>query len=177
MSGSYMDECGFTDQSDGRDTYKIFISHSSRDVDLVTAFVEMLEGIGIGHGKVFCSSVPGYGIPLGEDIYDYLREELIGKRVYVIFFLSDAYYESAACLNEMGAAWILRHDHLTILQPGFTFKEIKGAVNPRAIALDLNGECKDRLNDLFEKLKVMFRLNGVPLNRWEYHRERFLARL
>ena len=118
-----------------------------------------------------------YGIPLGEDIYEYLRSELLGNKVYVMFFLSDAYYQSTACLNEMGAAWILRSDYLTILQPGFTFREIKGAVNPRKIALDLNGDCRASLNNLFEELKKKFLLRKISYNKWERYRERFMEQL
>lgn len=157
--------------------YKIFISHASADKHLVTAFVELLEGIGIRQEQIFCSSLPEYGIPLGEDIYEYLRKELLGNKVYVIFFLSDAYYRSAACLNEMGAAWILRSDYLAVLQPGFTFQEIKGAVDPRKIALDLNGTCREPLNSLFERLKKMFSLEPVPLSRWERYRDHFVEQL
>lgn len=156
---------------------KIFISHASADKCLVTAFVELLEGIGIKQEQIFCSSIPEYGIPLGEDIYEYLRKELLRSRVYVIFFLSEAYYKSVACLNEMGAAWILRNDYLAVLQPGFTFKEIKGAVNPRKIALDLNESCRESLNSLFEKLRKMFSLENTPLSRWERYRDHFVEQL
>ena len=95
----------------------------------------------------------------------------------MIFFLSEAYYQSVACLNEMGAAWILRSDYLTVLQPGFTFQEIKGAIDPRKIALDLNGDCKASLNKLFEQLKVKFLLKEISYNRWERYRERFMEQL
>lgn len=156
--------------------YKIFISHASADKQLVTAFVELLEGIGIDSEQIFCSSLPEYGVPLGEDIYEHLRNELLGNgnKVYVIFFLSDAYYQSAACLNEMGAAWILRSDYLAVLQPGFTLREIKGAVNPRRIVLDLNGDCREALNGLYDKLKKMFKLKEMPYNKWERYRGRFM---
>lgn len=51
---------------------KIFISHSSLDKNYVSHFVDFVEGIGLRSEQLFCSSVPGYNIPLDEDIYDYL---------------------------------------------------------------------------------------------------------
>lgn len=157
--------------------YKIFISHASADEPLATAFVDLLEGLGIDPAQIFYSSLAEYGIPMGEDIFEYLRNELLGNKVYVIFFLSDAYYQSAACLNEMGAAWILRSEYLTVLQPGFTLREIKGAVNPRKIVLDLNGDCRKSLNSFFEKLKKMFSLENIPYSKWERYRDRFMGQL
>ncbi len=53
---------------------KIFISHSGEDRNYVTCLVHFLENIGLGNNQLFCSSVPGYNIPLGEDIYDYLKQ-------------------------------------------------------------------------------------------------------
>lgn len=156
---------------------KIFISHASADKQLVTAFVELLEGLGIAPDQIFYSSLKEYGVPMGEDIFEYLRYELLGNKVYVIFFLSDAYYQSVACLNEMGAAWILRSDYLTVLQPGFEFREIKGAVNPRRTVLDLNIDCRESLNEFFEKLKMMFSLKKISYNRWERYRDRFMRQL
>ncbi len=173
MSYSFVQELN----NENSEKYKIFISHASIDKKLVTAFVELLEGIGVDSEQIFFSSLSEYGIPFGADIYEYLRNEFLGNKVYVIFFLSEAYYQSVACLNEMGAAWILRSDYLTVLQPGFTFQEIKGAIDPRKIALDLNGDCRASLNKLFEQLKEKFLLKEISYNRWERYRERFMEQL
>ena len=54
---------------------KIFISHASKDKNYVSSIVKLLEFIGLRQEQLFCSSVPGYGIPLDEDIYDYLRQQ------------------------------------------------------------------------------------------------------
>lgn len=156
---------------------RIFISHSGRDEKIATAFVELLEGLGLNQKHIFCSSVPGYNIPLGKDIYDHLQEEFQNSRIYVIFLLSKNYYESAACLNEMGAAWVLRSEYLSVILPGFSFSEIKGAVNPNRIAIDLNKDCRDRLNDLKEQIEVLFGTEKISMNRWERYRESFTKRI
>ena len=119
---------------------KVFISHSSQDKDYVSCIVDFLEDIGLTQEQLFCSSIPGYGIPLDEDIYDYLKQQFQEHNLHVILVLSDNYYQSVACMNEMGAAWILQNKYTTILLPGFEFKEIKGAINPRKIGLKLDGD-------------------------------------
>lgn len=85
---------------------KIFISHSSKDVKYVEPIVELLADIGMTNDNLFCSSIPDYGIPLNQDIYEYLSSLFSENELYVIFVLSSNYYGSPACLNEMGAAWV-----------------------------------------------------------------------
>lgn len=158
-------------------SYRIFISHSWQDREAVTAFVELLECLGLTEKDIFCSSVPGYGIPLGKDIYEFLREELSGDLIYGVYFLSENYYNSAACLNEMGALWVLRSEYLSMILPGFSFSKVKGAVNPNRIAINLNGDCRDRLNDLKEELEQRFKLTPVSWNRWERGRDRYMENI
>jgi hypothetical protein len=43
---------------------RVFISHSSQDKNYVTCLVGFLEDIGLTEEMLFCSSVPGYDIPL-----------------------------------------------------------------------------------------------------------------
>lgn len=77
--------------------------------------------------------------------------------------LSKNYYESTACLNEMGATWILHKQYQTILLPGFEFKEIEGAINPRSISFKLDdkfyrnaamGEFKDNIVEFLQLNQV-----------------------
>jgi hypothetical protein len=156
---------------------KIFISHSSADIEFVKPVVELLEDIGVRHKELFCSSVPGYGIPLGEDIYDYLRKQFDDYDLHVILFLSDNYYLSAACLNEMGAAWVLKNRNTIILAPGFEYQSIKGAVNPRQISMKLDtvdDEIKKNLGDLKDIIINDFNLSPLADIRWEKKRDRFI---
>lgn len=114
---------------------KVFISHASKDVSAVKHIVELLELIGFDENNMFCSSVEPYGIPTGMDIYEYLQKQFRDFDLHVIFVLSNNYYNSAACLNEMGAAWVLSCSKTVMLLPGFNFSDIDGAINPRKIAI------------------------------------------
>ena len=65
---------------------KVFISHSTADKEYARAIVRLLTDIGLKREMIFCSSLNPYGVPLNKNIYDYIREEFIQKKLYVIFF-------------------------------------------------------------------------------------------
>lgn len=159
---------------------KIFISHSSLDKDNVSALVELLEGIGLNESQIFCSSIPGFDIPLNADIYDYLKTQFDSYSLHVIYILSENYYNSVACMNEMGAAWILQNKYTTILLPGFAFKQIQGAINPRQIGLKLDNEesdIKNRLGQLKCDIIEEFKLHSITDVRWEEKRDTFIKKI
>lgn len=159
---------------------KIFISHSSKDRGYASLVVELLEEIGLRGENIFCSSVAGYGIPLDENIYAYLQQQFDQYNLHVIFILSDNYYGSAACLNEMGAAWVLKNRYTSILLPDFEFHKIAGAIDPRQIGLKLTNSStaladeKERLGQLKDGLLSEFALLDLPAPRWEQKRDRFI---
>jgi len=157
---------------------KVFISHATKDEAYVRKLVELLEDIGLTEEQVVCSSIPGYGIPLGEDIYEWLAKQFRDFDLHVLFVLSDNYYSSVACQNEMGAAWVLKTKYDTILLPGFEFRDIKGAVNPNQISMKLGGNeevLKQHLNELKDKLVTEFVLTMPSATKWERHRNTFVA--
>lgn len=158
---------------------KIFISHSSADLKYVEPFVELLADIGMTNDNLFCSSVPDYAIPLNQDIYDYLASLFRECKLYVIFVLSDNYYNSPACMNEMGAAWVLKNEYTSILLPKFEYKEIKGAVNPNKIGMKLDDDdelLKKRLGELKNIISEKFGIS-VPDMRWEKKRNDFISKI
>lgn len=150
----------------------LFISHAQKDQELVDRFVNLLLLMGINEKNIFYSSLPAFSVPIREDIYDYLRNLLDKDIVIPIFMLSDNYYDSVACLNEMGAIWVKRNDsYFTFILPGFEFKEIKGAINPnkKGIKLDdsevnVRGELT-RFKDILSQ-SDMFSLN-ISNAQWE----------
>lgn len=135
----------------------IFISHASKDEKYVKELVSLLAPLNIP--KIVCSSLYGYHIPNDEDIYDYLAENLYGNG-RVVFILSENYYQSPACLNEMGACWILNKNYSTILTPNFSFEEIAGAVNPNQLSFRLDDS--NRIAEFIEKIKGEFGATGLP---------------
>lgn len=135
----------------------IFISHASKDKKYVEALVNLLVPLRIPN--IVCSSLNGYHIPNDVDIYEYLADK-ISKTGKVIFVLSENYYNSAACLNEMGACWVLNKNYTTILTPNFNYNNIEGAINPNQMSFKLNDQI--RLCEFVESLKDEFKTTGLP---------------
>ena len=157
---------------------KIFISHSSKDVGYVAKVVNLLDGMGLDQTQVFCSSLPGYGIPIDTNIFDYLRDQFLEYNLHVIFIHSDNYYQSPVSLNEMGAAWALKSAVTSVLLPGFGFEKMTGVVNNQAIAIKLDGaelELKDKLNQLYDKIVEEFGVTKKADIIWEQKRDAFIA--
>ena len=68
--------------------HKLFISHSSKDVDYVEAIVGLLEILGLRDEEIICSSVPPYCIPLGNKVYEWLVNEFQNSDLHVIYAFS-----------------------------------------------------------------------------------------
>ena len=156
---------------------KIFISHAAEDKEYVVKLVELLEWMGLDQTQLFCSSLPGYGIPVGKDIFDYLREQFWNFELHVLLIHSKNYYKSAASLNEMGAAWVLRNNCTSFLLPDFSFEDMTGAINGKSIAIKLDNdetEVKDKLNQLYKIVIDEFGLIKKTAIVWETKRDSFI---
>ena len=160
----------------------LFISHAEKDSKMVEKFVDLLYDMGVPEKSMFCSSISEIGVPIKTDIYEYLRSLLDSEEVIPIFMLSDNYYSSAACLNEMGAVWIKQKDYFTFLLPGFEFSKIKGAINPskRGISLGYKSErelqnLKGDLNQFWQEISKLF--NVEQYERWERKRDEFIKQI
>ena len=115
---------------------KLFISHSSKDAAFGKALVELLLEIGIKGSQIVFTGDPQYGIPPDENIFDYLKSQ-INDDAYMLYLISNNYYSSVACLNEMGAAWVKQNHYSLLMIPGFDSGNPcfqKGAADPRKIA-------------------------------------------
>ncbi len=156
---------------------KIFISHSTKDRSYVAQIVALLDDMGLDQTQVFCSSLPGYDIPVGTNIFDYLREQFFSFDLHILFIHSRNYYQSAVSLNEMGAAWALKSEYRSLLLPGFTFDEMTGVVNSDTVAIKLDNdemEVKDKLNQLYTYIVEEFGLTKKADIIWEQKRDYFI---
>ena len=159
----------------------IFLSHSSKDKDYIGAFVNLLESLGLREDDIICSSIPPYCVPLDNNVYDWLLKAFQTCNLHMIFALSKSYYGSAASLNEMGAAWAMKHKWTGILLPGFSFSEISGCIDPAQISIKLDDEDRDTLNfrlgELKDKIVEEFGLRPLSSALWERKRNEFLDRV
>nr|WP_237458521.1 toll/interleukin-1 receptor domain-containing protein [Pontibacillus yanchengensis] len=123
---------------------KIFISHSSDDKEVCKAFVDFLERLGIEEDQILYSSSSRHGIPAEMDIFNFLRGEIDGG-ITVYYMLSDNYYSSPYCLNEMGAAWVKQNDSKTFILPNLT-GGIRGVID--------DGNKGYALNDSYDLIQL-----------------------
>lgn len=156
------------------DISKIFISHASKDADVVEEIIEMLESIGIESNQIFCTSFEGYGIGLGENFLDTIKSELSSDSL-VLFVLSENFYNSPVCMCEMGATWVLSKEHIPIVVPPLSYDDIKG-VFPLSQGFILTDSLK--LNSFKEKIENTFNIsNPLSFSTWERKRDRICNRL
>ncbi|TGE20846.1 toll/interleukin-1 receptor domain-containing protein [Hymenobacter metallicola] len=154
---------------------RLFVSHATKDRALVEEFVELLEMMGLTKDHIFCSSMPGYGIPLGENFLERLKQELSGE-VMVLFLLTPNFFDSKICLCEMGATWVLSQSHVPVVVPPLEYKDIQGVI-PLTQGFKVNDKLK--LNELAIQVAERFGIASGPRHddQWERKRDKVLARI
>lgn len=153
---------------------KIFISHASKDSEVVDEIIEILETIGVRHNQIFCTSFAGYGIDLGKNFLDSIKEELSSDSL-VIFLLSNNFYASPVCLCEMGATWVLAKEHIPILLPPFGYQDVQGVI-PLTQGFKINES--DKLNLFKEKIEKVFDIQEtLDPTTWERKRDKIMKRI
>jgi len=153
---------------------RIFISHASADKGFCDIFVELLTSIGFTERTIIYTSKSEFGVPNGEEIFDYLRSNLRNRKLWVFFMLSENFYNSPYCLNEMGAAWVKQSKSHNILLPKFDHKDVKGVVSKNQLILNLCDPV--RLTELFQELKKTWQLPISP-TMWAGIQQNFINKI
>lgn len=156
----------------------IFLSHKSEDSKYGDALAKLIRSLGVAENDLIYTSHPLHKIPFGNDIYDYLRDKL-GTSVYMIFLLSDEYFESAACLCELGATWLAQSDYDLMFTPNFNSRNLKYIQSPldkNRIGVVLksdNSQLKSALIEFKNKILKKFSLK-INEQKWQYVLEEFI---
>lgn len=139
---------------------KIFISHSSKNVNYGQAIVDLLVAVGINSEQIIFTSNDAFGIPTGQNIFNWLKAR-ITEKPHVVYLLSSEYYSSIACLNEMGAAWVVENEHTIVFTPKFKASSLEfqnGALDPREMGFKINNP--DRMTEFIENLRSSFPISN-----------------
>lgn len=141
----------------------LFLSHSSMDKQYADLLRDFLSGIGVKDECLIYTSHPNHKIPLDESIFEYLRK-FINQNVYMIIMWSDSYLDSPACMNELGALWVVGGNYTNVFVPGFDFnnpkfKQCAIDTNKMGIALKKDAVCKTRLIELKNNVSKLFNLS------------------
>lgn len=157
---------------------KVFISHSSSDLEYVMSIVELMEDIGVPEEGIFCSSLPGYNIPLGSGITDYISKQFSEYQIKAYVILSANFNNSTFCSNEIGAITFLNLDSTLIFLPGFAPDQMKGVLNPNKTGIKLDDNInivKDRIREMRDDLISFFSLPKMSEPKWEHKRDKFIS--
>ena len=133
--------------------------------------------MGLSGKNLIYTSNPSLGVPVGRDIFGFLKGCFTDYDLYVVFVISrDNYYASPVCLNEMGAAWVVGSGCCPVLLPGMEFEQMRGVLgsSTSAISLDRPGEAKYQLGQVRDRVLSHVGLPALDDDRWEGLRDGFL---
>lgn len=142
-----------TQSSNIKSTVDIFISHSSKDEEVVELFVDKILrlSLGIEIENIFCTSIESTSISTGDDFRSVIKSKLI-EASHVIQIISENYRASEVCLNEMGAAWVLNSKVIPFILSPITYSTVGFIHSPNQLSkLD---EQKDLLKFIDEMKDV-----------------------
>ena len=151
---------------------RIFISHASKDKELIGTFVDsiFLLGMGVDSEIIAYTSREDTGVPPGKSIPQFIQDNIACADV-VLLMISDNYKESEVCLNEMGAAWALNKYIIQILLPNTSFDRLGWLCSlEKALKID-NLESLDSLCEaLTDKLDI-----GIKPSVWNRNKAVFIS--
>lgn len=131
-------------------TVKVFISHSSADKAIIDSFVDnvLIMGLGLSKNEIAYTSNEVYGVAPGDDISKYIKDNIEASEI-VLLMISDNYKQSEVCLNEMGAAWALEKNFVSVLLPDTGYDKLGWLTNLQK-AIRINQ--KDQIISLCQKI-------------------------
>lgn len=105
----------------------IFISHSSKDKELVSAINDFLISLGLKKKEIFCSSFDGQGVKNGEKIPERIRKEINAAQI-IIYLITPNFLNSMACMQEFGFSSLCYEDKyaFVFLDSEIDFQKIPG---------------------------------------------------
>ena len=156
----------------------IFISHSSKDVDLAEQFVDSLISLGVSESNIFFSAKTHMGVGIGNRFTEVINQKLHESMV-VFLLLTPNYYRSYNCQQEEGVAWYCMSEKTIYpIKIGISYDDMKGFIDKTVIAaypeerllrnvpyilkekgfIDVVPDERDQFNDFIKKCDVM----GLP---------------
>ena len=134
---------------------RIFISHSSRDVELARALIDLLlAALPITSDDIRCSSVDGYRLPGGVPTDEWLRNEVHDAEL-VIGLLTPNSLRSAYVSFELGARWGAQKRMIPLLASGITPEILEGPLGGiNALDCGSDGQIHQLVEETASHLKI-----------------------
>lgn len=145
---------------------RLFISHSSKDVEYVEALINLLRsGLNLPAEQIRCTSVDGFRLPAGADAKVTLRREIHASEAF-IGVVSKHSLQSQYVMFELGARWGAGKHLIPLLAPGTKVQDLSG---PIADLNALQGYSAAQLQQLVQDLADA--LNITPSKPAAYQRQ------
>lgn len=134
---------------------RVFISHSSRDVEVASALIQLLrDALSLHPDAVRCTSVDGYRLPAGANTKERIRSEIFEAEVF-LGLISNESLRSTFVLFEMGARWGADRHLIPLLVGGFTPAALTGPLGDlNALELSKEAQLHQLVTELGQLLGV-----------------------
>lgn len=130
----------------------VFVSHSSKDKEIVKLFVDdiLKKGLGLKDENIVFTSYEATGITLGDNIPNYIKTHIEDANI-VLAMISGNYKASEVCMNEVGAAWALGKVPVQVMLPNAKIDNLGWLIHlDKAARLD-DSESLDSLEEVICK--------------------------
>lgn len=151
---------------------KIFISHSSKDSDIIDEFIDDILKLSLNllSDEIAYTSREDMGVPPGGRIDDYLHKNIKCAKI-VLLMISVNYKNSEVCLNEMGAAWAYNRYIIPILLPNTDFSKLGWLLTfEKAIEIDDTSG----LDSLYDKIRGILKIQKCKTANWNRNKKKFI---
>lgn len=127
----------------------VFISHASKDTPFIEPFKNIIlkQALGLQDGNIVCTSFESTGVPLGENIPQYIKDNIAQADVFLAM-VSNNYKASEVCMNEVGAAWALDKKPIQVVLPGVEFSQLGWLMHLDKAAKIDDGDSLDHLSEV-----------------------------
>lgn len=134
---------------------KLFISHSSKDQELVEKLIELVKNaLRLSSSEIRCTTIDGYRLPGGANTNEQIKRE-VRDSIAFIGLISAAATDSMYVLFELGARWGSDKHLLPLLALGVSPDILQGPLsNLNALSCSNGSQLHQLVKDLAETLKI-----------------------
>lgn len=156
---------------------RIFISHSSKDKEIIQAFMDeiLIGALGIKITDIFCTTTDGTKIKSGNDWRNDIKEHLVGSKI-TFLIITPNYKESEICLNEMGAAWVLSGRTIPLIVEPVNYESVGLLQEVKQVEKIQDGGSLDRIKDILQE-DLGIPHQEIPSDWWSTKKDRFLEKI